>query len=237
MSDEQPRDEQGRWTDGSASSGARLKAAFRSGSKANEPTLTSHEERYLAAMREGGSDTKILAKLGMRHDEAIRLGAALHAKLGLGPGDSLKAYAKNRAKEQAKALKTYAKTQPREKPADRAVRDAIAKVHEVGADGAEYLREGMRPATESHGAFKGVSPADATAIATGAKPAPNTGKEIPPITLVHDSGDLHLRDGRHRLAAAKAAGATHIRAKVLAYASDGSKVEHVANVPIHGAKR
>lgn len=54
-----------------------------------------------------------------------------------------------------------------------------------------------------------------------------------PIDLSLDNGALMLRDGRHRLEAAKRAGATHIKARVRKYNSEGKAEEvGVVNLPI-----
>lgn len=82
-------------------------------------------------------------------------------------------------------------------------------------------------------AFAGASPRLATAIATGKADARgNTtlggqiakGNRLPPISVtVTGSGKstkMSIGDGRHRLYAARQAGATHIRARVTRYGKD-----------------
>lgn len=112
---------------------------------------------------------------------------------------------------------------------------AVRAVNRLGVANAEYLREGMRSLAAAAGAFAGASPTEATRIATGAAPARNTGRDLPPITVVVDGGDVILRDGRHRMTAARAAGATKIRATVVTY-HNGRAVERIANVALK-AKR
>ena len=117
--------------------------------------------------------------------------------------------------------------------AAKALDSAVSRVNSVGVVNGDYLREGMRSAGQSAGAYAGATPAQATAIATGKVAATNSGQRLPPITVVVDQGDVIVKDGRHRLAAAAAAGATAIRANVVTY-SRGRKVEREAVVSIQG---
>lgn len=97
---------------------------------------------------------------------------------------------------------------------------AIAKIG--GIFKGQYLREGFRGMDHVNAAFRGATPSQATAIATGKRDV--MGKEygggrLPPVTAyvqrdMKGRMEIHLGDGRHRSTAAKAAGATHIRANV-----------------------
>jgi GNAT superfamily N-acetyltransferase len=118
-------------------------------------------------------------------------------------------------------------------PARRSpVETAVARANRLGVANAQYAREGMRDMRTHHGAYAGVtSAAEATRIATGQQLPRNSSRAFPPITVVVDHGEVHVRDGRHRLAAARAAGATHIRAVVKTYVR-GRTVETEANLSI-----
>ncbi len=113
--------------------------------------------------------------------------------------------------------------------ASGALQRAVGVVNKTGVSKGEYLREGMRDMRTHAGAYAGASPAKATTIATGKAPAANTGGVMPPIKVTVEGRTVHLVDGRHRAAAARAAGATKIRAEVSTY-HNGRKVTVTRNV-------
>jgi hypothetical protein len=74
-------------------------------------------------------------------------------------------------------------------------------------------------------AFKGKTPEEATKLATSLK--------APVLVGVHAGGRVEVIDGRHRLTAAKRAGAKSIRAKVIVYGPRGGIVRtYVGKVPL-----
>jgi hypothetical protein len=87
-----------------------------------------------------------------------------------------------------------------------------------------YLRTGMRPLDAFHAAYaearmRGV-PADVLARAGRGHPAGE--RMVDPVEVeVHADGSVHLENGRHRLAAARAAGAREILARVREYGPRG----------------
>ncbi len=91
-----------------------------------------------------------------------------------------------------------------------------------GLGASEFSTEGMRPSSLALAkqAFAGASPAQATAIATGQRAVLAGGSgRLPAVKVnieVYPDGSrrIFLQDGRHRSAAAREAGATHIRAQV-----------------------
>jgi SPP1 gp7 family putative phage head morphogenesis protein len=76
-----------------------------------------------------------------------------------------------------------------------------------------YLREGMRDITEISNAYAGATAAEVDLIATG-QSRTKTGQAFEPIVISAEPGYLELTDGRHRMAAARAAGATRILARI-----------------------
>jgi hypothetical protein len=94
-----------------------------------------------------------------------------------------------------------------------------------GVDGAARLNKGMRDMTKPMSAYKDAkTPQEATKIATSLEH---------PIELAIDNGTTVLRDGRHRLEAAKRAGATEIKARVRVFRPDGKAEEAaIINLPI-----
>jgi len=76
-----------------------------------------------------------------------------------------------------------------------------------------YLREGMRDMTAISSAYAGATAAEVDLIATGQIPT-KTGQAFEPIVISAEPGYLELTDGRHRMAAARAAGATRILARI-----------------------
>jgi SPP1 gp7 family putative phage head morphogenesis protein len=76
-----------------------------------------------------------------------------------------------------------------------------------------YLREGMRDLTVITSAYVGATPAEVDLIATG-QTRTQTGQAFEPIVISVEPGYMELTDGRHRMAAARAAGATRILARI-----------------------
>ena len=90
----------------------------------------------------------------------------------------------------------------------------------IGGVAEEASLTGMRPLDVHLAGYKGATPDEVMAIATGRAPS-KTGKLFEPVQIV-DNGLDHadygldryvIRDGRHRIAAAKEAGATHVHAR------------------------
>jgi hypothetical protein len=94
-----------------------------------------------------------------------------------------------------------------------------------GVDSAARLNKGMRSMEKPMAPYKDAkTPQEATKIATSLEH---------PIELAVDNGQTMLRDGRHRLEAAKRAGATEIKARVRVFRPDGKAEEvGVINLPI-----
>jgi len=95
----------------------------------------------------------------------------------------------------------------------------------LGVTGMKFRREDMMPErlARTRKAYAGASADDVDLIATGHKPALDTGKELPPIDVsVWPDGTIGMPDGRHRLFAAQEAGAKNIRAKVIRYDGEGN---------------
>jgi hypothetical protein len=100
---------------------------------------------------------------------------------------------------------------PRIPAADRAL---LAPVEAGLADAQlSYLREGMRELTAISSAYAGATAAEVDLIATG-QIRTKTGQAFEPIVISAEPGYLELTDGRHRMAAARAAGATRILARI-----------------------
>ncbi len=93
-----------------------------------------------------------------------------------------------------------------------------AIVSRMGLANTEYLRSGMRDMTQHRGAYEGASKAEVQRIAAGAAPSKNDGKPFAPVrvSIEPDQGKriVVLQDGRHRMTAAREAGATHVLAEV-----------------------
>lgn len=86
-----------------------------------------------------------------------------------------------------------------------------------GISNSTYLRSGMRDLSTARGRFAGMSPAQAQHAAT---------HSAYPIRVHVEPGKngkphIILNDGRHRMTAAREAGATHIRATVVTYGPRG----------------
>jgi SPP1 gp7 family putative phage head morphogenesis protein len=76
-----------------------------------------------------------------------------------------------------------------------------------------YLREGMRDLTAITSAYAGATETEVDLIATG-QSRTKTGQAFEPIVISAEPGYMELTDGRHRMAAARAAGAKRILARI-----------------------
>ena len=88
-----------------------------------------------------------------------------------------------------------------------------------GISNAIYAREGMRDMTSSHALYAGKTASQSQKIAT------NLSRPVR-VHIETRKGKPHviLNDGRHRMTAAKAADATHIKANVIVYGPRGGKI-------------
>jgi len=125
--------------------------------------------------------------------------------------------------------------------------NGLSDVNELGIENAEFNRDpaSMRDLTLHRGAYAGATPEEVQQIARGEIPTKNSGgvwpdgspmegKPFEPVSVnVESDGQIHLNDGRHRLQAAKEAGAKEIVAKVRRYDAEGNMVsEQVSPVSI-----
>lgn len=112
-----------------------------------------------------------------------------------------------------------------ERPRDIVARQAIAVLERGIQDSRlDYLRTGMRELETHRAYFKGRDP---NAVTTSPK--------YPPIRIaveIGKSGKLSyfLRDGRHRLATARAFRATRIRAEITVYGPRGGIVRETTTI-------
>jgi len=126
---------------------------------------------------------------------------------------------------------------------------ARERVNRLGVENADFNRDpqSMRDLTSHRGAYAGATPEEAQQIARGEIPTKNSGGLLPdgslmggkpfePVSVhVESDGQIHLNDGRHRLQAAKEAGATDILAKIRHYDAEGNIVsEEISPVSIGG---
>jgi hypothetical protein len=107
-------------------------------------------------------------------------------------------------------------------------KSAGASIRRIGGiSHAQFGREGMRKGSQEYWKkiFEGVDTEQATKLATSLK--------TPVLVGVHAGGRVEVIDGRHRLTAAKRAGAKSIRAKVVVYGPRGGIVRtYTGRVPI-----
>jgi hypothetical protein len=105
---------------------------------------------------------------------------------------------------------------------ERGAADPVEQVQALGVENSNYLRGGMRDLVEHRKAYAGMTPEQAEAVATGASPT-NRGKPFEPIRIdVDPEAGPVLQDGRHRVAAAKEAGAENILAEVKVFDDAGN---------------
>lgn len=116
-----------------------------------------------------------------------------------------------------------------------------ALVNETGVENLKYLRDGMRDMSSFRKAYANATPEEVNAIALGdlAPKGSVTGKPFEPISVdVYADGITSLRDGRHRMTAAREAGADRVSAKVRFFDADGNVVrEELAPLSIRGEAR
>jgi hypothetical protein len=110
---------------------------------------------------------------------------------------------------------------------------------EVDLPLAGIVAQPSRSLESIRGAFAGLTPAEATEVATGLRPPVGSGPVLPPITLTRfplgAGPDLQLTDGNHRVTAAIEAGATHIRAEVVTMTGDlDIASREIRTVPLKG---
>jgi len=102
-----------------------------------------------------------------------------------------------------------------------------------------YPESESRDMTALHKAYAGATPEEVEQIATGAMPPKGSisGRPLPPIEVNYYTGEgrFYLKDGHHRLFAAREAGAQNIHTKVRVYGPRGGLIgESEAILPIHG---
>jgi ParB-like chromosome segregation protein Spo0J len=103
----------------------------------------------------------------------------------------------------------------------------IQQVNELGVENTDFNRDpaSMRDMSTHRGAYEGATPEEVQQIARGEIPTKNSSKPFPPVAVnIESDGQIYLNDGRHRLQAAKEAGANEILARVRRYDADGNIV-------------
>ncbi len=105
---------------------------------------------------------------------------------------------------------------------------------EAGVENFDYARDGMRDMRVHRGGYEGATPEEVEQIALGRRPTMNESQPFKPVRVhVEADGQIHLNDGRHRLLAAKEAGAKAIAARVVRYDADGNIIDdELRNLPI-----
>lgn len=117
---------------------------------------------------------------------------------------------------------------------ESAIAAAERRANELGAANADYPGTPGRDLTYHRGAYQGATKSEIQAIATGKMAAMNSGKVLPPITLVVEDDAIIMRDGGHRTLAARQAGAADIRATIITYDARGKKLTRETVVSIRG---
>lgn len=140
---------------------------------------------------------------------------------------SLKAQGKLGPKPKAPARERA----PKPEPAPRLGKRAQPLLAGVNEQDLTFLRTGYRDPIFP---FEGAAPEQVNAIATGAMPPVGSRNALPPITIsVQPNANPVLVDGRHRLEAAQAAGATKIRARIVEYDSQLNVLrENIVTIPV-----
>jgi len=112
-------------------------------------------------------------------------------------------------------------------------RDAL----ESGVENFEYSREGMRDMRVHSSAYDGATPEEVQQIALGERKTMNSSQRFKPVRVeVSPGAPPSLTDGRHRLLAAKQAGASEILAEVRTFDEAGNEVsKELRPLPISGA--
>jgi len=103
----------------------------------------------------------------------------------------------------------------------------IDELNKLGLENFNYGRDGMRDMGGIRAAYAGATRAEARAIALGER-APMgsvTGRPLDPVRIHIEPGEPPiLNDGRHRMFAAKEAGADSVMAKVVRYDAKGNAI-------------
>jgi hypothetical protein len=124
----------------------------------------------------------------------------------------------------------------RERVANTEPTDLPSQVNHLGLENTEYLREGMRDLRVHRGAYEGATPEEVQKIALGETPTKNSSRPFEPVTVsAEPDGSFILQDGRHRLTAAREAGADKVMAKIRRTDAEGNIVEEVT-APVSIAK-
>jgi hypothetical protein len=108
---------------------------------------------------------------------------------------------------------------------------ASADPLEAGVETFGYARDGMRDMTTHRGAYAGATPEEVQQIANGEIATKNSGIKYPdgeelagkpfkPVRIHVEPDGIFLNDGRHRMQAAKEAGAKNIMAEIVTYDAD-----------------
>lgn len=133
--------------------------------------------------------------------------------------------------------KPVAPPAPAPAPSKITAAQARAMVDEIGVFNADYMREGMRSLDAARSHYLGKTAAEAERLATSPK--------FPPINIdieIDKAGQrqIFLKDGRHRMTAAREAGAQNIRAQVRVFVEteDGWKQvkKTVGKVSLNGRR-
>jgi hypothetical protein len=105
---------------------------------------------------------------------------------------------------------------------------------ESGVENFQYEREGMRDMRVHKGGYEGATPEEVQQIALGERPSMNSSGPFKPIRVNVEPGQApFLNDGRHRLLAAKEAGAKNIAAEVYTYDAAGNELSReLTSLPI-----
>jgi hypothetical protein len=179
------------------------------------------------------------AEVGALHEKAAAL---IDANPHLAPSaEELIARLESKAVEFQKQHNSGAYAQARAVRAEiRALRDAIESPEgkvaamspgavtdplESGVENFVYARDGMRDMSVHRGGYEGATAEEVKAIARGETPTKNSRSAFQPVRVHIEPGEPPiLNDGRHRLLAAKEAGAKEIAAEVVTYDAAGNAI-------------
>lgn len=126
------------------------------------------------------------------------------------------------AEQRAQVQARKAELQPAPAPAAAEAGDATDA---LGLANSRYLKNGLseQKSARLSGAYEGASKSEARAIARGERAAMDTGEMLPPVNVTEfEDGTIALQDGRHRLQAAREAGANEVLAKVSRMDAEGN---------------
>jgi hypothetical protein len=234
-----------------ASASLLLERKLASGENAGKTVMEASSKPIDIADNVATLRSDIGQEIGSIHEKASAL---IDANPHLAPtGEELIARLEAKAAEFKKQHNTGAYAQERAVKAEiKALRAAIAPPEvnalEGGVENFDYARDGMRDMTNHRGGYAGATPEEAQAIARGEMPTKNSGIKYPdgeemvgkpfkPVRVhVEADGQIHLNDGRHRLQAAKEAGAKDIAAEIATYDAEGNVLStEYRNLPISAA--